>query len=136
MPDESIRISSSANFSESGLQKTIIFQTESAIMKKVLVLFLVAFISACDQAPLPPVQEAPRLKATPVQNAPKTTPIPIQPLTSLPSMPQTAPIPTPISTPAESGTARAIPAGSSAPMQNNPPASPEPDNPPPSATGS
>ena len=78
-------------------------------MKKALALFLAVLVSACDRMPESQVKESPGAGATPVQNAPQTTPIPIQPITATPEMPRTTPIPTPVSTPAESGTATETP---------------------------
>ncbi len=105
-------------------------------MKTVFLLFLAAFISGCDQAPEAPAPEAPVTKATPVRNAPQNTPIPIQPLTSAPAMPQTAPIPALISTRMATGTAGATATVSPAPRASEPSASPAAAAHSPSVTGS
>lgn len=120
----SIVCNTHANLLEPWLQNTMIHLAGSG-MKRILVLSLVAFISACERAPQPqpPVQKTPEPKATPVQNAPKTTPIPIQPLTSVPEVPHPTVMPTPNSTPAETGTDSGSPIISPAP---SPGVTPEP----------
>ena len=113
-------------------------------MKKVYLLVLEAlvltFLPACNQEPGSPVPEFARPKATPVPDAPKTIPIPIQPFTSAPAtaeMPHTTPIPVPLSTPVETGTAaEPIPTPSPTATPSELPALSGTDSPSPAVTGS
>ena len=94
-------------------------------------------LPACKQKQDLSGHESPGPKTSPVQNALQSTPIPIQPLTSTPAMPHSAPVPVPLNTPAETGTAATpspIPMPETTPSE--PPESSGKGTPLPSVTGS